>query len=362
MSLLKKFFILLLEKKIKKNEKEFPFNDINSILIRPIGEAIGDAVIHTAHISQLKQIFPNAKIGVITKKSNEIIFKNSKLVDIIINRKLINYFLQFKKWDLLLDFENNFNSSSLLMDRIIMPKYNVIFMKRYKKHYNTDSIDSYNFHFKQKETEKLGNYLKNSVFNQKYNLQEPHSILHTNKILDFYYDKYYWTDNKVRVLLCPQGSKRQIPEIELANLLNSSTIHSISNKIEYVLSYTITSKSYYHNLIKLCPNLNIKYSKETTLVEFFSLTKSSNLVIAVDGGALHIACAFNKPLLSFFADARPNLDIWEPLLPKDIPHHRILTPKTHNPNLTEHFIISDGIKWLLYYLQLYSTKLDKELI
>ena len=92
-------------------------SEVKSILIRPLGDAIGDAAVHTAHIKQLKEAFPHIKIGVLVTKNNRTVFEYSYLADELIERNFFNYIKNYKKWDLLLDFENNFNSASLFIDR-----------------------------------------------------------------------------------------------------------------------------------------------------------------------------------------------------------------------------------------------------
>lgn len=51
------FFI---EKRKILNIENLFSKKVNSILVRPLGNAIGDAVVHTAHLQQLRYLFPNA--------------------------------------------------------------------------------------------------------------------------------------------------------------------------------------------------------------------------------------------------------------------------------------------------------------
>lgn len=339
--------VCLSEKRENLTEKEINFNEITSILLRPLGGAIGDATVHTAHLSQLRSIFPNAIIGVVVTKQNKTIFEHSKLVDKYVERNVFSYLSNYKKWDLLLDFENNFNSASLFMDRILMPKYIAIFRKYNKKHYNFDSIFNYNFHFPQKDNERLSHYLLNSFFNKNNQLPSPYSQLTTDSEIDGYITEY-WQENKFRLLLCPQGSKREIPAKELGELLNESIPSELKSHIEIILSYTETAETYLKNLLVLYPNLNVKLSPKTTLSEYISLISSADFVIAVDGGSLHISCAFQKPLLSFFADSQPNLGTWEPLVSLDTPHFKVLTKESvgSNSNLTENLKLDEAKPWL----------------
>lgn len=343
----KKLFLFFIEKRKILNIEILFSKKIDSILVRPLGNAIGDAVVHTAHLQQLRYLFPNAKLGVVVTPQNKEVFEHSGLVDTYVNRSIISYILNFKKWDLLIDFENNFNSSSLFMDRIINPKYIAIFRKYNKKHYNFDTIKNYDFHFPQKENERLSHYIIKSGLNRNNCLSETYSKLTTNHINDEKTSRY-WKRNKLKILLCPQGSKRQIPENELAELLNNSIPASLLDKIDIIVSYTNTANEYTRKLRNLAPKIEINLSPKTTLSEYISLISSADFVIAVDGGSLHIACAFQKPLLSFFAKSQPNMGTWEPLLASQTPHLKVLTYDDvgTNSNLTRNFDITESTQWL----------------
>ncbi|OOF68348.1 hypothetical protein BKG89_07840 [Rodentibacter caecimuris] len=315
----------------------------HSILIRPLGNAIGDATVHTAHIQQLRTAFPEAKIGVIVTPQNRAIFEHCRLVDCYVERNLLSYIKNHKKWDWLLDFENNFNSASLFMDRILIPNSIIIFRKYNKKHYNFNRVKNYDLHYPQQDNTPLSHYLSNSSLATLFNLPQPYSVLHIHAE-DQHKISCFWQPNKIRLLLCPQGSKRQIPEDELAELLN----HSIppSTQIELILGYTKLAEKYCQKLTALCPQLQIKCSPKTTLSGYLALIKSAYIIIAVDGGSLHLSCAFKKPLLSFFADSQPNLGTWQPLIAANVSHLRIISRTPGNSNDTQDFPLDSAINWL----------------
>lgn len=350
--ILKKLMLFCLEKRAILDNSALYSKNINTILIRPLGNAIGDAVVHTAHIKQLKNSYPNAKIGVIVTSENKIIFEHSKLVDVYVYRNVFDYIKNYKKWDLLIDFENNFNSASLIMDRVLNPKYIAIFRKYNKKYYNLDTVKNYNFYYPQMDSERLSHYLLNSGFNYQQQLHLEYSCLHT---LPHFDEKFsvMWESSKFRLLICPYGSKRYIPVNEMAHLLNQVISTELAKKLQIIISYTESALKYSDELATLCPNLQIQVSPKTSLSEYLSVIKSADFVIAVDGGSLHIACAFQKPLLSFFAKSMPNMGTWEPLLSATTPHLKVLTRKDvgTNSNLTKDFDLSFAIKWLNQYLE-----------
>ncbi|WP_439243122.1 glycosyltransferase family 9 protein [Lonepinella sp. BR2474] len=357
MSLFKKLLVALLPNRQDKTRQDktnetFQPRHVNSILFRPLGYALGDAVVHTAHLKQLKSAFPQAKIGVLVSPTNQAIFAHCPVVDQLIPRKLRNYLKQRKQWDLLLDFENNFNSSSLFADLLLKPKWIWIFRKYNKKHYNLNNIKNYDYHSPQADNSPLSHYLNHSFLAEIVDLPAPCSDIQIPEKTPENITAL-WPAHKIRLLLCPQGSKRQIPPQELATFLRKAISEDLCKKVQCLLSYTATANEYAQTLCQAAPEIAIQCSPKTSLTEFFSLIASSDFVIAVDGGSLHLACAFNKPLISFFANCEPNLGQWTPLFNPNlaIPHYRILTKeKIAHSNNTKDFDMEDGINWFKTYL------------
>ncbi len=87
------------------------------------------------------------------------------------------------------------------------------------------------------------------------------------------------------------------------------------------------------------------------LNHFFALVESADIVIAVDGGAVHTACAFRKPLLSFFANSTPNLQMWTPLVAPQVPHYRVVNNVAKYSNDTANFPLSGAINWLIEQIE-----------
>ena len=56
----------------KKKKLPIDLNQCQSVLLKPIGTAVGDTIVHLAHLRQLKKTFPHIKIGVL------VIFQSEK--------------------------------------------------------------------------------------------------------------------------------------------------------------------------------------------------------------------------------------------------------------------------------------------
>lgn len=79
-------------------EKTPNWKDVSSVLIRPIGTGIGDAVVLSAVITQIKNAYPACRVGVFTTQRNQFIFEHMPGVDECLKDTPLNYFKQHSKW------------------------------------------------------------------------------------------------------------------------------------------------------------------------------------------------------------------------------------------------------------------------
>ncbi|MDH2925851.1 glycosyltransferase family 9 protein [Lonepinella koalarum] len=360
MSLFKNLLLACLPNRRKNPIHESVLHEVKSILFRPLGRAFGDACVHTAHLQQIRQIYPKAKIAVWVGPSNRAIFEACGVVDELIEIKIGNCFKQRKKWDLLLDFENNFNTSSLIMDLISAPKYLMIFRKYEKKHYHFNNVKHFDFNANLGEKVLFSKYVNQSILAKMATLNPAHSVVHTSPSNDEKMQKYWQScvannivAKSINILLCLQGSSREVPAVEIAEILNKSITQP--QFFQIVVSFTSAAERYQQELQALCPDLTIHLSPKTSAAEYFSLMKKADLVFAVNGGSLHLACAFDKPLLSFHANSEPTLSAWKPLLPANIPQCYLVA---RNPlrihtgvDETYNFDTAKAIAWLKQFIQ-----------
>ncbi|WP_124210289.1 glycosyltransferase family 9 protein [Vespertiliibacter pulmonis] len=52
----------------------------------------------------------------------------------------------------------------------------------------------------------------------------------------------------------------------------------------------------------------MKLVKKISIDDYFDLINTVDLVIAVDGGGVHMACVYETPLLAFYANYQVNID------------------------------------------------------
>lgn len=326
-------------KRIKQNEIDF--KNISTILINPIGDAIGDTVVHTAHLNQLKLANPNLKIGFFASNRNIDILKKSDLVDIILTKDYITAFKQRGKWDLLLDFQPNFTSKLILLNKIIAPKTIIIFNKDNKKYYNTDRIKNYNYQCNIPDNVHMSDYLNHSILSH---FIDPLSNKYNLTI--FKNDIYNLTNKKIKILVSPFGSTREIPCHELVSVFNHLD-KNIFSSIEIILTSHQKNHNYYqefkNNIIQ---DINIHDYHSNSLSNYIELINQANIIVSVDSGTVHLACALKKPLLSFYANNSTNINKWHPLVHEGINSKIIISQRESHSNDTSLFPISEASNWL----------------
>ena len=334
----------------KKTFSAANLKNVKSILMRPVGDAIGDAVAHCAYAEQLKFMYPHSYIGVLVTSRNRAVFALSPYIDELIENKSINYFKQRKKWDLLLDFYEYFYSWDIIANAILSPKLVMIFKKKEKKYYTVDTVRNYDFYCPPLHNDHISNRITTSIFSDYFSIPKSRFQLKINQdkinsISTFWPEK---EGKKVRILLAPQGSyaRRHIPPKELATLLNNCDKSSLKD-ICFLLCRSKHSEYYFEKLKTYCEkDIPIHLSDPTTLDDYLALIASSDIAICIDSGAVHLACAFNKPLLAFYSNLPENFDLWHPLPQDNTPililrsTFPILSKKTRNSP------VQDATPWL----------------
>lgn len=340
---MKKVIIKLFGKRPHSNNNEL--KHIKSVLLKPIGDAIGDAIVHIAHLAQIKQAFPAVKTAVLITERNKQLFEHANSVDQLIDDNLSNYLIQRGKWDLYLDFQPTFTSKSIILDALLNPKIIINFGKSKKKHYSLETVKNYDFTTLIPDNTHIADYLNHSVLAPYLMSKSSHYALtiplEYHKLAETYWNK----SEKIRVLLNPQGSMREIPAVELACLLNHIDPKYLGKTL-FLLTHTKSSEHYLQSLDHLT-KVEVTISPQTNILNYCALVSTSDIVIAVDGGGVHMACAYGKPLLSFYANHLANLARWHPRPKPQIDTFMVIADKiTDDNNETRGFNLKEASQWL----------------
>ncbi|WP_373099243.1 MULTISPECIES: glycosyltransferase family 9 protein [Pasteurellaceae] len=328
--------------------KNTDLSRIDSVLLNPVGDAIGDAVAHGLHLRQLKKSYPQLKVGVFVTERNRAVFAASGVVDELIPLQAAEYVKQRKKWDLYLDFTTRFNSKGLILDKILAPQRVMIFVKTAKKYYSLENIHNYDFYMPLPPQTHFKDYLQNSAL-APYIAQQPEWFyqLQLAEAVKAQAEKQ-WTAGKIRMLLCPQGSvvRRRLPAQECAAILAQIQPHFI-DKIEIQLGYSAQNPAYLAELKTFGALPAMREARKTTVEQYLALVNSADIVLAVDSGTVHVACAFDKPLLAFYANFPTNIAKWYPHA-RDSTKVNMLVGQgaAANSDATQNFDAQQAAAWL----------------
>ena len=338
----------------KKKYKHVNLKNIKSILLNP-KDSIGDTLIAFCYARQLKKMYSDIKLGIVVTDRNiefaKLCNENEKVIDAVV--KWSDVFKNHKKWDVLLDFLSKENTKRMIWKKVLSPKITMIFGERNEKHYyNKKNLKNYDFDCTPPVETHIIDYLINSEFSKYFKIekQKPHikllekDIVKMEKFWKYDFQKVEEKNKKVKILLVPQGSDREMKPEEVAELLNNIENEKIKD-IKIIMGKTAGSEEYYKKLISnVNKNLDISLSKKFSINDFILFVATADLVIGVDGGAIHIASSLNKPLLSFYANDKYNLCRWSPKTTAD--SLQVISKIQGSHNQTYNFSLSEPIKWL----------------
>ena len=338
----------------KKKYKHVNLKNIKSILLNP-KDSIGDTLIAFCYARQLKKMYSDIKLGIVVTDRNiefaKLCNENEKVIDAVV--KWSDVFKNHKKWDVLLDFLSKENTKRMIWKKVLSPKITMIFGERNEKHYyNKKNLKNYDFDCTPPVETHIIDYLINSEFSKYFKIekQKPHikllekDIVKMEKFWKYNSQKIEEKNKKVKILLVPQGSDREMKPEEVAELLNNIENEKIKD-VKIIMGKTAGSEEYYKKLISnVNKNLDISLSKKFSINDFILFVATADLVIGVDGGAIHIASSLNKPLLSFYANDKYNLCRWSPKTTAD--SLQVISKIQGSHNQTYNFSLSEPIEWL----------------
>jgi len=264
---------------------------------------LGDVILATPVVSELKRLYPNVKIDFLVKKGNESLLENSPLLHSVLLfdkskgkwKSIMRLILQFRKtkYDLVINL-HRFGSSGILAG-----------LSKGKKRYGFKK-NPFSFLFTKKFEHSIGDGTheveRNLSVIQEFGsekLVRPElfpSIKDKAKVAAFKNDMYY--------CLAPASVwfTKQLPQHKWVELINSlpldSTIYLLGAPGDKDLCTTIIEKSDHQKSVNLCGELSLLQSAE--------LMRTANRNYVNDSGPLHLASSVNAPVTAFFCSTVPD--------------------------------------------------------
>lgn len=268
--------------------------------------SIGDIVLTTPVIRCLKQQVPDAEVHYLTKSTFKGIQENNPFIDKLWlweNEKDIVSFLKKEKFDFIIDLHNNLRTS-ILKWKLNVPAFS------FKKL----NIEKYLFvRFRMNVLPPIhivDRYLQTLDF---------FKVVNDKKGLDYFLsedEEKYGLKIKdeigrqyIALVVGALKGTKKLPldkQIELCNKLNKP-IFLLGGKAEVEDGKAIAAGSK-NTVVNLCG--------EITLGESAAIVKNAFAVITHDTGLMHIAAAFNKPIISIWGNTVPEFGM-SPYMPQN---------------------------------------------
>ena len=287
--------------KIIEGDNFLENNNIKSILFLRYDGKIGDMVVNSLMFREIKKVYPDTKIGVITRGVAIDIIKNNPNVDEIYEyhkdrKKIKDLALKIKeeKYDLLIDFSEMLRVNQMMLINLCGARINIGLDRKDWKLFDLSIESGKDFKWTEHITNRYLAYLiKLGLKKESIDISYDIYLKDEKKYETFFYKI---KENK-KLILNPYGASKH----------KSFNIETLENIITYLKDKDIAIiLVYFGDKYKELEFLEKKYKsvyipkKIESILNTTILIKKSDYVISPDTSIVHIASAFNKKMITVY--------------------------------------------------------------
>ena len=287
--------------KIIEGDNFLENNNIKSILFLRYDGKIGDMVVNSLMFREIKKVYPDTKIGVITRGAAIDIIKNNPNVDEIYEyhkdrKKIKDLALKIKeeKYDLLIDFSEMLRVNQMMLINLCGARINIGLDRKDWKLFDLSIESGKDFKWTEHITKRYLAYLIKLGL-KKENIDISYDIyLKDEKKYEAFFNKI---KESKKLILNPYGASKH----------KSFNIETLENIITYLKDKdTAIILTYFGDKYKELEFLEKKYKyvyipkKIESILDTAILIKKSDYVISPDTSIVHIASAFNKKMITVY--------------------------------------------------------------
>ena len=315
---IKAYFIRFLT---RKKTTIFEIKNTRNILFLRY-DRIGDMVITTPVFRELKLAYPEINISVLASKLNRGVLVNNPYVDKIYTNHKNNLLgdlptllkLRKMKFDVCVEFDHSVIPHAIIRLRIIKPKKVISVFKEGRYGLQGKELEIYDYY-----TEKP----KNSHFRDIWlNTLNPFNVKPESKKYDLFCTNQ---QKKKAVNFLLQFQNKIIIGINLEGAVKGKRItpdklkiictglYQANKDVQIVL---LSSPKTYEDTIRLSKNMGLSYVfssyKTESILDVAALIQNLQLVITPDTSIVHIASAFNVPVVSIHENNNNSYRLFAP--------------------------------------------------
>ena len=271
-------------------------------------------ILSTPLFSIIKKQLPDSEITVLASVHNHIVIRNNPNVDSILifdksPLKLTALYSKLRKvhFDYLIDPKDHYSRESKLIAYVVLAKHKIGFIGDRKKSPFTigiaDSDSNENVHY----ISRVLNVLTSMSI--EISQQIPLPELLTTEESDINIKKFFENVNDKKILLInlSAGSPDRLwPAVKWKSVINSVD----RSKVYFVLIYMNTEQKLAEEIINAT---NIVSFNSDKFDDIISIISKSHLLISPDTSLIHVASAFNKPILALYNGLHSNYMKFAPL-------------------------------------------------
>lgn len=311
----------LLKRLTKKKFVEFDIKDSKNILFLRY-DRIGDMVITTPVFRELKRFYPNINIIVLASKVNKSVLENNPFIDEIYICKKNNIFTDFflliklrkKRVDVCVEFDHSVIPHAIFRIMAIKPKKVISVFKEGRYGVAGHELELYDFYTDEIKDQHLCEICLSTLkpFGVKPKSMQ-YDLFITNsqeKVAKEFLENYL--DKKiVGVNLEGAVKGKKIDFFKFKEIIEG--LYLKNNNIQIIV---LTSPKNYNSIRNKILDLNFEYVAVSYLTDSIldaaAIIKHMDLVITPDTSIVHIASAFNVPIVSIHEDNLKSYKLFAP--------------------------------------------------
>lgn len=270
------------------------------ILITQLG-AIGDMILLTPMIGAIVDKYPDAEIHILSSILNYMVIENDpRISKIIVYEKTPLKFLKTmrsirsEQYDYYIDPKDHYSSESVLFARVCRAKKKIGFNKPGGSAFDIGvqgDEENYELHFVARCFKPL------ELIGIEPPAELPRPELYAAPESEDYVTRFisdYRGKKKITVNISASRDDKMWQPEKWAELINNINRDEYSAFLSYAPSELAAAKEI------LAKSENLIEFKSRSMNDAISLIKASDKILTVDTSLVHVAAAFNKPILSLF--------------------------------------------------------------